>query len=249
MRHEWESLTEVFHKQIKECAYDRALAAAREAFQMAETALGPSHPEVATCMLHVADGLRIQNRHLQAEPFYKLALMIREKAFGADDLAVAPIHNNLGLLYGSMRRFDLARDHHHRALGIREGALGPNHTDVAQSLNNLGMLLDDQFLHDEAEPLYLRALAISENAANPENPETATFLNNLGVLYYEVGKYVRAERCVQRSLRILETTLGPAHPTVAISLETLATLCRVMDRDAEAAALRIRAANIRSLGA
>src|SRR5712671_6523173 len=61
-----------------------------------------------------------QGRHADAEPLYKRALAIREKALGPDHRDVAQSLHNLGLLYGSQRRYADAEQVYQRALTIRE---------------------------------------------------------------------------------------------------------------------------------
>ena len=76
----------------------------------------------------------------QAEPLYKRALAIREKALGPDHPEVATSLSNLGTLYGSQGQYNQAEPLYRRALAIDEKALGPDHSDVAAILVNLAEL-------------------------------------------------------------------------------------------------------------
>ena len=81
-----------------------------------------------------------QGRYAEAEPLYKRALAIDEKALGPDHPDVATALNNLAGLYDDQGRYAEAEPLYKRALAIREKALGPDHPDVAASLNNLAAL-------------------------------------------------------------------------------------------------------------
>ena len=83
-----------------------------------------------------------QGRYAEAEPLYKRALAIREKALGPDHPDVAGL-NNLAELYDKQGRYAEAEPLYKRALAIDEKALGPDHPDVATALNNLAELYRD----------------------------------------------------------------------------------------------------------
>ena len=78
-----------------------------------------------------------QGRYAEAEPLYKRALAIREKALGPDHPDVAASLNNLAVLYAAQGRYADAEPLYKRSLAIREKVFGPDHSDVALSLNNL----------------------------------------------------------------------------------------------------------------
>jgi tetratricopeptide (TPR) repeat protein len=180
-------------------------------------------------------------RYAEAEPLYKRALAVREKALGPEHPDTAQSLNNLALLYYSQGRYAEAEPLCKRALAVREKALGPEHPDTARSLNNLANLYGKQGRYAEAEPLYKRALAIREKALGPEHPETAQSLNNLASLYYSQVRYAEAESLCKRALAVEEKALGPEHPETAQSLNNLANLYGKQGRYAEAEPLYKRA--------
>ena len=132
-----------------------------------------------------------------------------------------------------------------RALAIQEKALGPEHPDVALSLNNLAGLYHAQGRYADAEPLLRRALEIMEKVLGPEHPHTATSLNNLAKLYRFQGRLAEAEPLCRRAIAIDEKVYGPDNPEVARDLENYALLLHRLNRDEDAAALEVRAAEIR----
>ena len=169
-----------------------------------------------------------------AEPLFRRALAIFEKALGPNHPETATSLNNLALLHDAQGRYPEAEPLHQRALAIREKALGLDHPQTATSLNNLAELYRAQGRYLEAEPLYRRALAIREKALGPDHPWTATSLNSLAELYRAQGRYAEAEPLYQRALAIQEKALGPGHPWTATSLNNLALLYCAQGRYAEA---------------
>ena len=95
---------------------------------------------MATSLNNLAELYHAQGQYAQAEPLYKRALAIREKALGPDHPDVATSLNNLAALYRAQGQYAQAEPLFKRSLAIREKALGPDHPDVATSLNNLAKL-------------------------------------------------------------------------------------------------------------
>jgi tetratricopeptide (TPR) repeat protein len=203
-------------------------------------------PDDAVILNWLGLSLYDAGQYVKAEPLYKRALEIREKALGKDHLETATSLNNLASLYESQGKYAEAEPLHKRALEIREKALGKDHSLTAASLNNLALLYDSQGRYAEAEPLLKRALEIKEKALGKDHPSTATSLNNLASLYYSQGKYAEAEPLYKRTLAIFEAALGPEHPNVATVMENYAVLLRKMNREDEAARLEARAKEIRA---
>jgi predicted nucleic acid-binding protein len=127
-----------------------------------------------------------QSRYADAEPLYKPALAIQERAHGPDDPGVAWELHNLASFYDNQGRYAEAEPLHKRALAIFEKALGPDHRVVAPVLTGLAELYNNQGRYADAEPLYKRALAIQERA-HPDHPFVAHLLNGLAGLYASTG--------------------------------------------------------------
>ena len=76
-------------------------------------------PEVGTGLNNLAGLYLAQGRYAEAEPLYKRALVINEKAFGSDHPEVATNLNNLAALYHDQGRYAEAEPLFKRALAIR----------------------------------------------------------------------------------------------------------------------------------
>jgi CHAT domain-containing protein/Tfp pilus assembly protein PilF len=205
----------------------------------------PTSRDLAGALNNLAQLYGDVGRDADAEPLYKRALAIMEKAAGLDSVEMAPELNNLAALYERQLRYAEAEPLFKRALALREKSLGAGHRDVGQSLNNLATLYERQDRHADSEPLFRQALAIYQKTAGGENPAAATLLNNLGQVYKAEGREADAEPLIKRSLAIREKLLGPGHPDVARSLNNLADLYQREGRYADAEPLFKRALAIR----
>jgi tetratricopeptide (TPR) repeat protein len=173
---------------------------------------------------NTALSLMLGGDYAGAEPLYRRALAIDEKAHVEDHPDVARDLHNLALLLYSKGDYLRAEPLYRRALAINEKMLGPDHPRVATDLNSLAVLLEAKGDYAGAEPLCRRALHIRETVLGPDHPDVATSLNNLAGLLVNKGDYAGAEPLFRRALAINEKALGLDHPDVAIDLNNLALL-------------------------
>ena len=141
--------------------------------------------------------LRSQGRYTDAEPLFKRALTISEKALGPDHPDVAVSLNNLAGLYQPKRATRML-NRLQTVVDNSEKALGPNHPNVAFSLNNLAALYASQGRYADAEPLLKRALAVRETVLGPSHPDVAASVNNLA----SFTEPKRATRMLNRSTNV-----------------------------------------------
>ena len=199
-----------------------------DATSVAERALAIAERQGAE-QLNTASALNLlgllyaaQGRYADAEPVYKRALALREKALGLEHPSVGTSLNNLAELYRLQGRLAEAEPLYKRDLAILEKTVGSHHQDVATSLNNLGLLLQKQQRVAEAETSFSRALTIKEKALGPEHAEVAVILNNLAELYRSQSRFAETAPLHQRTLAIKQRSLHPEHPSIGISLNNLA---------------------------
>lgn len=178
--------------------------------------------------------LKIKAQHAEAEPLYRRALSINEKALGPGHPAVARDLNNLAQLLKATNRLEEAEQLMHRALAIDEESFGPEHPEVATSLNNLAVLLQTTNRMQAAEPLMRRVVEIFEKTFGPDHPTVGTALNNLAQLLQATNRVEEAEPLMRRVLAIHEKAFGPEHPKVGTALSNLAALLQATTRLEEA---------------
>ncbi len=220
-----------------------------EAIPLAEAMLanmekGPPSKDLAGALNNLAQLYGEVGRDAEAEPMFKRALAIMEKAVGLDSVDIAIELNNLAALYQRQQRYAEAEPLFKRALALSERSLPANHPDIGRALNNLATNYEKQDRHAESEALTRRALALYEKVA-PDSPAVATLLNNLGQIVKVEGRYAEAEPLIKRSLAIREKVLGRDHIDVARSLNNLADLYQREQRFPDAEPLFKRALAIR----
>ncbi len=172
--------------------------------------------------------------HSAAEPLYRRALAIDEKAYGVGHPEVATDLNNLAQVLKATNRLAEAEPLMRRALAIHEHSYGADHPEVAAALNNLAGLLRDTNRLDEAEPLLRRALAILEQSLGARHPLVARESNNLAVFLEATNRWSEAELLLRRALTLDEHFLGTEHPDIGRDLLNLSVLLQNTNRLDEA---------------
>jgi CHAT domain-containing protein len=205
----------------------------------------------ATALDRRAADLSAQGRYTEAEPLFKRALEIRERALGPVHPDVASSLNRLAELYNAQGRFAEAGPLLERALAMAEKPGSLNQSDLSQYLNNLGAVYWNQGRRPEAEGLVKRALAVAEKSTGSDYSDLVQSLKNLALFYMMQARYSEAEPLYKRALAILEKALPSDDPAVAQRINDLAGVYFIEERSAEAENLLQRALTIRekALGA
>ena len=115
-----------------------------------------------------------RGQYANAEPFFGMALRIREKVLGLEHPDVAQSLNDLSVLYNYQGRLKEEQPLQERALSIRTKTLGKEHRDTLQSLGNLAIVYREQGRYKEAEALQLQALEIRKKTLGEEHPSGST---------------------------------------------------------------------------
>jgi len=224
--------------------YTEAMPVAERYAKTMKSRHGPGSSQYATALDNLAELYRAQGRYSGAEPLFKRALAIMEKASGPqNNLAVGEVLNNLAELYSAQGRYAEAEPLLKRVFEIREKA-SADKPPMATVLKDLADLYRAQGRDDEAVPLLKRALAILERAFGPDNLAIAEDLKSLADLYRALGRFAEAEPLLKRALAIREKGSGYDNLAIAEDLKGLADLYRAQGRDSEAQLLFKRALDV-----
>lgn len=191
--------------------------------------------------------LLAQHKYDDAEPLYRLALSLEEKASGSAHPKVAARLNSLAHVLQARNRLDEAEPLMLRALEIDWQHFASDPTAVARDLNNIAQLLVASYRQGSAEEPYRFALAILEQFNGPDHPDVATVLSNLANVLQATNRTDEAEALVLRALEIGEFNFGPDHDTVARNranlrqLREASTSCGSKGRDAQVKSVAFRA--------
>jgi tetratricopeptide (TPR) repeat protein len=165
-----------------------------------------------------------------AEPLYRRAIEINEKALGKDHPTVARDYNNLALLLKEQGKYAEAEPLYRQAIEINERTLGKDNPELAIRYRNLALLLKKQGKYAEAEPLYRQAIEIDEKTFGKGHPTVANDYSNLAGVLQAQGKYAEAETLYRQAIEINEKALGKGHPTVANDYSNLAGVLRAQGK-------------------
>ena len=151
----------------------------------------------------LADLHYCQREYDLAEPLYRQALAIRERALGPSHPFVATSLTDLGNLVYVRGRYTEAGPMYQKALAIEEQALGPEHPRVACSLACLAYAYQGQGELAKAEAHYRRALAIREKTLPAVPADVAGILKHFTALLRSTNRSAEAEalEARDRSLR------------------------------------------------
>lgn len=140
----------------------------------------------------------------QAQEYLRASLAIRERLFGANDLAVAECLYHLGQSQFPLAQLEEARASAERALEIRERLLEPIHPLIAEALTRLAEILREFANENE------RAVACTERAerilrdVGANEAGIADTLLIRGTILRNAGRLGEALRAQQQSLALNE---------------------------------------------
>ncbi|RFF29818.1 serine/threonine-protein kinase [Wenzhouxiangella sediminis] len=219
----------------------------REAEQAHRRALALVEDEAPPVRARFMNGLGLTLYSLghleEAGKLLERALAIRSE-HSPDSAELAESYNNLALLYATIDRHEIARDHYDRAIVLRRRVLGEDHPTTSFSLTNLASLLVQTGQAEEAMPAFREALAIRRNAFGPEHPAVASVLYQMGWANANLERFEQARDYYQQALAIRRGVMGDKHPSVAVLYNAMASVARADGQHAEALNLLEKALDI-----
>jgi tetratricopeptide (TPR) repeat protein/CHAT domain-containing protein len=220
----WVKLNKQTEAYIENGVNDSALIFAKKAFKKATIIFGKSHICYAISSNNLADTYVLLGAYNEAEPYFKIAILIYKKKYGINHIDYAGSLNDLAMLYFEMGNYKGAEDLFKKVLVIFGKTIGKNHADYATILSNLAQLYEAIGNYATAEPLSKSALAIRKKLLGENNTDYAVSLNNLAGIFRLVGKYDSSEIYYLKSIAILKKILGEEHANYASALNNLAYL-------------------------
>jgi tetratricopeptide (TPR) repeat protein len=199
-----ETLSDLAAWNQKKFNYSESLN--KRALEIREKALGPEHLDVAQSLFQLAEAYSHRGKKSEAEPLYKRALKIWEKAADSDE--------KIALCLDGLADIDLHSDHEadaepllKRSLSIWEKQPKREFT-VLYRLNKLATVYKKQGKQKELEETYKHCLAITERKYGADSPYVGPGLKTLAELYMEQKRYEDAEPLYARILSIRKSMLG-----------------------------------------
>jgi tetratricopeptide (TPR) repeat protein len=187
-----------------------ALAACREAADVAEATYGPEHPNTATRLGALSNATYRTGDYAASLALEERVLAIREKAFGPESAEVAHILFSLTTTYRDLGRFEDSKKVGERSLAIFE-KLGLTawaakvHGGLGQTMSRLKDPKATVFHADEALRLNIAALGA-------DHPDMALNYGIHAIAHAEVGNDAIAVNGFARCAEVAAASYGPTHP-------------------------------------
>lgn len=138
-----------------------------------------------------------------AETYFIAARVAYEEEKLTDNINYSKTFSDLGLLYATLGRFNVASEFTQQALDMREEKLGQKSYGYAASVNNRGVLYQDIAYYNEAEKDFESARQIVKELMG-DSQELSIVLNNQAILYAEMGRNEEAIANLQKAAAILD---------------------------------------------
>ncbi len=163
-----------------------------------------------TSAMRCRDFLDIAEKFYEARsyPAAEAAFITAKAAYETEgitsDINYSKVLADMGLLYATMGRFELAEKYTTEAMKKRENTPGKNSKAYASSLNNLGVLTGDLARYRDAEVYFEDGLKVIGQRVGLESQEYAIALNNQAILYSDIGRYDAAIDNLKKAAAIMD---------------------------------------------
>lgn len=203
---------------------EAALAASREALEIAQATLPGDDPALAEQYNNLGSVLQSQDRFDEALDVYRTALAICESAYGENHPHVATCRNNIGVIHYQREEWDEALCYLLEALSIDQMRYGLEHPKAAIRHNLIGRILVRTGIPREALFHHRKALRIYRMAYGDCNLDVAMSHRFLAEAWRSLGRTRYARRHGTHALVLCERLYGPENPRSTVLREMLASL-------------------------
>ena len=169
-------------------------------------------PHALETAMNLANVLRIQGKHKQAEKLYVKVFEERTRLLGARHVDTLRALEGLAIIHSLQANFPVADKEFQQILQDRENDSGSDSPGIASEC--LAIVRRYQSRHGEAEALYARALNIHIQVSGPQSFDALRCVQGLAAVYIQQGRLEEAIRLYQQALKHLESMLGSSHPAV-----------------------------------
>jgi len=223
--------------------FDKALATAEQAVELAIKVLGADHPLTTSAVFTLAQLYQAQGLLQKAETQFLKLLKLYQQTFDAGELDKAIARESLASVYLAQGRYKKAEQQYLQVLKTKTETLGAEHPEVSFSTSSLAELYRLMGHYDKSEPLFEKAIAQIREQQGDQNPGLYSVLANQAKLFEDLGQYVKSEKIYLQVWRFDQKSLGEKHPNTVIDLNNLAGVYRKQGyyRQAEESLLKVLA--------
>lgn len=157
----------------------------------------------------------------RAKPYYKRALFIKKKYYGANHIEVARILTQFGDAYGALGDPNKQKDFLEKALKITEEKYGKDHKELILVLESLGASHWALGNAKKSREILEKVLRLGEKFYGKESVRIAKILYYLGNVQGDLGDARNQVKTLERALTINEQQYGKEHIRISFVLENL----------------------------
>ena len=223
---------------------DRADTLLTAALEQRKTMLGPSHPDVAQCLLAVGLLRADQSEYEEAERLIREGLEITRRNEASDPAAYAEASSALGKVLENRGSYEEAIQILGDAVQLHKKA-GSSPEDLGAVVTQLANCHFYAGNYAASDSLNRQVLEIDRSVYGERHPHVASDLINLGAIQQEWGHYPEAEKFFRQALEIYEGWYGKEHYEVAATLTMIGRSLIYQSRLPEASEMLQRALGIR----
>jgi hypothetical protein len=154
----------------------------RELVAVADTMLGPGHPDTQAASEYLASACLAAGRAAEAVPWFQWVLTRRARSLGPDQAGTIAARRSLGRALAAAGQFGDAITVLDEAAGDCERVRGPAHADTLDARDDLAAAYQAAGNPAEAVDLAERTLADREQAQGPEHPDTVAARHRLAAM-------------------------------------------------------------------
>lgn len=208
-------LNKISREYLLTSDYDSAYSTANSALMLSEKLRYKKG--IVKSNNNIGNVLLDQGNYPEALKKYLLSFKLAREMELAKDVSsyeanqeLAPLYNNIGIVYFKLEKFSESLKYHQEALKIKMELLAqrPNDKTVLKSIsatyNNIGNIYIVKEDYTSALVNHLNSLKIKQQAGDKKGMAAA--YNNIGKLYISQGKYLEAFKSHLEALRINEET-------------------------------------------
>jgi serine/threonine protein kinase/tetratricopeptide (TPR) repeat protein len=188
-----------------------AEAAQREALTLLESAPEVSRLAQPVYQLELADLVRKQGRHQEAQELYERSLALHIAKLGATHPRVANVRYGLAMVHKERGSLSVARQLLDDLLSLHGEALGPTHVLLGQTHLTLAEILLQGGALARAREHVLQTLDIYERVFGAGHTRLAEVYARLGAIEFRLGAHEKALAAYETALDIIARHLGATH--------------------------------------
>ena len=162
--------------------------------------------------------------YAKAIKYYERAVVLIERARGADAPQLATQFNNLAMANVNLSRNLEAIGWLEKALRVDEKVYGESHSIVARDYRNIGLMALKEQQWKKAEDYLRRGLSIDSSIYGEVSPQVAAYHNDLARVFEGIQDYEKAAECYHKALEVDRQVYTDASPVMASHHQNLAAL-------------------------